>query len=92
MVIGSLWLESQHRDKFKAEIHELRERYKVGGEYKWQKVSPSRLDFYKSLVDWFVDKQDALRFRCIAIDHKKVDLLRFHDSDQELACVIHPQR
>lgn len=84
MVIGSVWLETSHRDQFKTEIHALRDRFKVGGEFKWQKVSPSRLDFYKALVDWFVAKGESLRFRCIAVEHQKVDMLRYHDSDQEL--------
>ncbi|MCF6178871.1 MAG: DUF3800 domain-containing protein, partial [Geopsychrobacter sp.] len=78
------WLESQDRDKCKAAIHQLRNQYKIGGEFKWNKVSPSRLDFYKALISWFVDQGKDLRFRCIAIDSNKVDLLKFHESDQEL--------
>lgn len=84
MVIGSVWLQSADRQQFKDEIHALRDKYKVGGEFKWQKASPSRLDFYKALVDWFVAKGDRVRFRCIAVDHAQVDLVRFHQNDQEL--------
>jgi len=84
MVIGSLWLPGQKREMYKLAIHHLRDQYKVGGEFKWTKVSPSRLDFYKALVSWFVDQGESLRFRCIAIDSNKVDLLSFHDNDQEL--------
>ncbi len=84
MVIGSLWLEAKHRDQFKTEIHELRDRFKVGGEFKWQKTSPSRVEFYTALVDWFISKGDSLRFRCIAVDHSKLDMVHFHDNDQEL--------
>lgn len=84
MVIGSLWLKTQDRDRFKAAIHELRSRYRIGGEYKWTKVSPSRVDFYKALLTWFCTQGQDLRFRCIAIDHREVDLIHFHKSDQEL--------
>lgn len=42
MVIGSLWLRTVDRAAFKAAIHELRDQHHVGGEFKWQKVSPSR--------------------------------------------------
>ncbi len=84
MFIGSLWLASGDREKFKAEIHELRDQYKVGGEFKWSKVSPSREDFYKALFTWFCSKGESLRFRCIAIDYEKVNLVSFHESDQEL--------
>lgn len=84
MVIGSLWLKTEDRDKFKEAIHQLRDKHKVGGEFKWNKVSPSRLDFYKDLVSWFNDQRDNLRFRCIAVEQKKINLLKYHDNDQEL--------
>lgn len=84
MVIGGLWLPSEDRERLKADIHALRNKHKVGGEFKWQKVSPSRLDFYRDLADWFVAQGDRVRFRCIAVDQAKVDLMRFHKDDQEL--------
>ena len=84
MVIGSLWLKSDDRDHFKKEIHALRNKYSVGGEFKWQKVSPSRIEFFKALLTWFHEQNENLRFRCIAIDHSQVNLLKFHESDQEL--------
>lgn len=40
MIIGSLWLRADDREEFKRAIHDLRERLGVGGEFKWQKVSP----------------------------------------------------
>ncbi|HUW20029.1 MAG TPA: alpha-L-fucosidase [Sedimentisphaerales bacterium] len=84
MVIGSLWLRSEDREKFKNEIHQLRDRHKIGGEFKWQKVSHSRASFYKDVIDWFCNKGGNLRFRCIAVDHAQVDLVRYHENDQEL--------
>jgi hypothetical protein len=84
MVIGSLWLREGDRQTFKAEIHAMRNKYKMGGEFKWQKVSPSRLDFYKALVEWFSQKGEDLRFRCIAVEKDKVNLKLYHDNDQEL--------
>ncbi len=84
MVIGGLWLAAEDRAQAKADIHTLRDKHKIGGEFKWQKVSPSRLAFYRDLADWFVSMGDRVRFRCIAVDHKQVDLLCFHGNDQEL--------
>lgn len=84
LVIGSLWLETESRDSLKTAIHDLRNAHKVGGEFKWQKVSPSRCAFYEALMKWFVDQQLDLRFRCIAVDRTKVDLMHYHESDQEL--------
>lgn len=84
MVIGGLWLPTSEREAFKTEIHELRDRHWIGGEFKWQKVSPSRETFYRQLVEWFQGKGDQLRFRCIAVDHGQVDLKLYHEDDQEL--------
>jgi len=83
MVIGSVWLNSDDRDELKKEIHALREKHKIGPEFKWLKVSKSRIAFYQDLVKWFFDQGDALSFRCIAVDHDKVNL-KFHKHDQEL--------
>ncbi len=84
LVIGSVWLKSDDRDRVKTAIHGLRNQYKIGGEFKWTKVSPSKAEFYKALLTWFHQQGENLRFRCIAIDHQQVDLIHFHQSDQEL--------
>lgn len=84
MLIGSLWLKADDRDKFKEGIHQLRDKYKIGGEFKWQKVSPSRSEFYRELMGWFCSQAESLRFRCIAVAHDKVNLIRYHENDQEL--------
>ncbi len=83
LVIGSLWLPAAARDLFKQEIHALRDRHKIGGEFKWRKISASRQAFYTELVEWFFSKGDQLRFRCIAVDRNQVDL-GLHNGDQEL--------
>jgi len=84
MIIGSLWLRAGDRAFYKGAIHKLRNQYKIGGEFKWQKISPSRVEFYKALLKWFYEQGESLRFRCIAIDNTQVDLVKFHESDQEL--------
>lgn len=84
MVIGSLWLAGDDRGEFKNAIHNLRDAHRVGGEFKWQKVSPSRLRFYEELIEWFFSTGDRLRFRCIAVERAKLDLIQYHQSNQEL--------
>ncbi len=84
MVIGSLWLETENRALFKKQVHELREKHRIGGEFKWQKVSRGRFDFYKEVIDWYFERGSSLRFRCIAVDREKVNLVRYHVNDQEL--------
>lgn len=84
LVIGSLWLAASDRAEFKSVIHDLRDRHRIGGEFKWQKVSPSKLSFYTEIIRWFLSTEDRLRFRCIVVDWKKVKFGQFHGNDQEL--------
>jgi hypothetical protein len=84
LMIGSLWLPRDKRTQFKDAIHKLRNKHKVGGEFKWNRISPSRLEFYCELIEMFFSKEDDLRFRCIAVDCDKVNLTKFHANDQEL--------
>ena len=84
LVIGSLWLPAEDRAKHKAALHALRERYRIGPEFKWTKLSRSRFTFYSALVDWFFAQGDHVRFRAIVVDRRKLDWLHFHDGDTEL--------
>ncbi|MFC4994241.1 DUF3800 domain-containing protein [Rubritalea tangerina] len=85
VIIGSLWLPSEKRAVYKTAIHTLRDQHKVGGEIKSRKVSPSKLDFYKELIDFYVDQGTDLRFRAIAIDHSKVDIAGRNQNSAELS-------
>lgn len=84
LVIGGLWLHREDRKRLKEEIHALRDRHKIGGEFKWQKISPARIKFYEDIITLFFSEGDRIRFRCIAVERKKVDLLAWHQNDQEL--------
>jgi len=84
MLIGSLWLKTDDRARFKESIHQLRDKHTIGPEFKWRKVTPSKQNFYTELIDWFAAQGDNLRFRCIAVEQKKLNLLQFHENDQEL--------
>jgi Protein of unknown function (DUF3800) len=84
LMIGALWLPADLREEAKAKIARLRERHNVHGEMKWRKISPSRADFYAEVIDLFFAYGLDMRFRCIAVDHKKTNLDHFHDGDSEL--------
>lgn len=84
LVIGSLWLEQRQREPFKAALHALRNQHRIGGEFKWSKLSPSRKAFYDDLMLWFFGTGLELRYRCIVVPRADVDLIRFHQSDAEL--------
>ncbi len=83
LMIGSLWLPSEYRNDLKEKIKKIREDYNTFSEIKWTKVSPNRLEFYESLIDLFFSYGTELRFRCIAVDHTKVNM-DYHNGDREL--------
>lgn len=84
LLIGGIWLNLENRSRFKSDIHALRDQYQIGGEFKWNKISRSKVEFYKNLLSWFHDQGTELRFRCIAVDRNQVNLIKFHSNDQEL--------
>lgn len=84
LLIGSLWLPYEKRDKIKAEIREVRIKYNYFSEIKWKKVSTSYLKLYYSLVDLFIEFNLDLRFRCIAVNASNVDFVKYHVNDEEL--------
>lgn len=83
LMIGSLWLPADLREEVKAKIAGLRQQHDVHGEIKWRKVSPSKLGFYTDLIDLFTSFGLDLRFRCIAVEHKAMNL-GLHNGDAEL--------
>jgi hypothetical protein len=85
-LIGSLWLPAEQRKVIKNEIIGLNEMYGFSTEIKWHKAHERFEGYFNSLVDIYLDynRQDQLRFRCIAIDSDKINLVKFHESDAEL--------
>lgn len=82
--IGGLWLPTEKREETKTSLKEICRRHNINKEFKWNKLSPYYLDFYKEIVDYFFNKEH-LRFRAIIIESNKVDNMTFHDSDNELS-------
>jgi hypothetical protein len=82
VLIGGLWIEAAQRHNYKIRIKQLREIHNVWGEFKWNRVSPSRQQFYLALVRLFF--QEAMRFRCVVLPAKQLDAVRFHNADNEL--------
>lgn len=81
--IGGIWMPSEYRTIFKAQIIAIKEKYNVFGEMKWNKVSPKYLDMYKEILDYFFTTRQ-LRFRVILIEAIKVNNMTFNNTDVEL--------
>ncbi len=83
VLIGGLWVITEKREELKDQIKHLRTAHDVHGEFKWTRVSPSRLPFYLDVVNLFFSS-DAMRFRCLVLPANQLDAIRFHDGDNEL--------
>jgi len=83
-ILGSLWMPAEFREEFKADIKEIRKEHNYFLEIKWNKVSPKFLEFYKSLINYFFSSEN-LRFRALAVESEKIDLVKFHEGDAELS-------
>ena len=82
MLLGSLWLETAARAHIKSKLRSLRERHQLRGEFKWTRVSPSKLPFYQELIELFFS--EPLRFRALVLPANELDAVRLHDGDNEL--------
>lgn len=82
--IGGIWIYKEKRNEIKNKIKQLKEKHSTFGEIKWRNVAPSKIDFYKELIDLFFEYNNEIRFRCVVVDSLKVDLDKWHNSDAEL--------
>lgn len=72
MVLGAIQCPSELKDSISYDIREIKKRYYINtkAEAKWTKVSNSKLDLYKELVEYFF-KNDNLKFRAVVVNNKK---------------------
>ena len=71
MVLGSVSSAYNQVKRHTERINNLKDKHKFNAEIKWSKVSNSKLQFYKELVDYFFDTD--LRFRAVVVDKAKID-------------------
>lgn len=73
MVIGAVYCPNNKRKEVFSRIREIKvsNGLKSNFEIKWNKVSISKIDFYKQIIDYFFDDDD-LRFRAIIIPDKSL--------------------
>lgn len=81
--IGGIWLPASYRGVLKENMYAIKEKYKIHGELKWKKLSPSYFDLYSDVVNYFLETPE-LRFRVILMESKTIDNFRFNNKDAEL--------
>lgn len=84
MVLGGIICEKSNKNKIKRDIIEIKSRnnIKEKAEIKWNKVSPSKINYYKEIVDYFFSSND-LRFRALIIDKTQLRHEKFNQTHDD---------
>ena len=85
MVLGGVWCPKEKRHQINGRIKEIkiRNNVPVQAELKWTKVSPSKIQVYIDLMEYFFDETD-LHFRGLLIpDKKKLNHQMFNQTHDE---------
>lgn len=74
MVLGAIVCPFEKKLEIFDRIKEIKQRHNFASKFevKWNKVSISKVDFYKDLIDYFFDNED-LKFRAIVVDLNTFD-------------------
>ena len=82
-VIGGLWVQTPLKETINKEIKEIKKSNNINSELKWSKVSSSKIDGYKNLLNYFWENE-SIKYRAIIVNQKKADYNTFHNGDKEL--------
>lgn len=84
MVLGGIICEKNNRKIINKHVLEIKNKYgvKKNAEIKWNKVSDSKLEYFKAIVDYFFSTND-LRFRAVVIDKSQLEHALFNQTHDE---------
>lgn len=85
MVLGAVWCPKSKLREVNQRIKQIKTRNAIPSntELKWTKVSPSKLQVYKDLIDYFFDDDD-LHFRAVIVpDKTRLDHARFNQTHED---------
>lgn len=83
MGIGGIWIQKDYRDTLKENIKAIKASHSISGEMKWRKISPAYLEFYKKIINYYLNDAN-IRSRVIVIESSKINNIHFNQNDNEL--------
>lgn len=71
MVLGATWCPLEKTREIAVRVREIKQHHGLRPDFeiKWTKVSPARQDFYRDVLDYFLD-DDHLHFRALIVPDK----------------------
>ncbi|MCK5016665.1 MAG: DUF3800 domain-containing protein [Candidatus Peribacteraceae bacterium] len=84
MALGAVWLPNNKKKDVMNDLIEIKEKYNLSSHYeiKWQKVSPSKLDFYKEVILYFFENDD-LHYRGLVANKEELDHESYNQTHDE---------
>lgn len=84
MVLGATWMDAEVTASLSDRVKLIKIRHDISTyrEIKWTKVSQNKLDYYKELIDIFLNT-DGLNFRAVIVDKTKLDHERFGQTSED---------
>lgn len=83
MVIGALACPREQKTDIFRKINLLKKEHNTWREFGWKTLSPSRRDFYWSLIE-LLRSEPGLSFRCIVVNRSILDHDQYNLGDDEL--------
>lgn len=84
-LLGAISCSYEKKDKIVQELRNLKNSYFINSKYetKWVKISKSKLDYYKQLIDYFYNNDD-IRIRILVAKNKeKLDNDKYYGGDYQ---------
>jgi hypothetical protein len=74
MLLGALWLDANQLFALSDTVRLIKKKHNIASrrEIKWTKVSNSKLDYYKELINLFLSL-DQVNYRAVIIDREVID-------------------
>lgn len=86
MLMGAISCPATEKNRVNSEIRAIKEKHGLSSwsEIKWTGVSPSKLDFYLELIDYFLS-ETCLSFRAVVVKNKSnLDHTKYNQGSHDL--------
>lgn len=82
MCVGSIKVPVKNNQAYKEKLKEIKKKYGILHEIKWNTISSTHVQMYKDLIDFFFDSD--MEFRCVLITYKnRLDNHSFNNGDHD---------
>lgn len=86
MLMGAMYCEEEYKKDIFQHIRKIKEKYGLSSwfEIKWTKVSMTKLEFYKELIDYFFENKNLFFRVVVAHDKDKLDNRKYNNGSFDL--------